>query len=257
MIGSWGRAFRRGPRLPCPLRKDVVAMGCFPLFVDLSGRKVLIAGGGKVAERKADALLEFGASVWLVSPKATGKLRRLAASGKIHFLEREYRPGDLQSAALAVAATGNREVNRGIRDEAVRRAVPVNVADDPELCTFLFPAVVHRKDFVVGITTSGSYPALSKYARRKIEALFPENYGKMVTVLKSYRAKVRREIQDPALRRAVLEELLQMAVRADEESEWTAEGAFCPCLSVGAGRCPEENRTEGREACLGDPHGRN
>lgn len=194
-------------------------MGFFPLFMDLSGKEALMVGGGPSAERKVKTLLEFGASVRLVSPQATPELLRLAAVGALQYQKREYGRGDLESVSLAVAAVRNREVGRAVYRDAAARSVPVNVVDMPEFCTFFFPAVVKRGDFVIGVTTSGSYPAFSRYAREKLEALFPECCGEMLRVLKEDRRKVRREIKDPALRKKVLEELLEMAVRAESESE--------------------------------------
>lgn len=210
-------------------------MACFPLFVELSGKEVLVAGGGKVAERKVGTLLEFGAGIRLVSPAVTGGLQSLADSGAVRLRKREYRKEDLEGAALAVAATGDREVNRRIHSDAAGRSIPVNVVDDPELCTFYFPAVVHRKDLVVGITTSGSYPAFTKYARQKVEELFPESCGEVVEVLKSYREKVRREVKDPAVRRQILEKLLEIAVKAAESTE-AEDHAVCRI-------CPRDRRT--------------
>ncbi len=194
-------------------------MGYFPLFINLSGKEVLVAGGGKVAERKVRILRKFDAAIRLISPEATQALRELAGSGEIQFIPREYHTEDIDAAALAVAATGNRAANRRIRDDAVRKGIPVNVVDDPELCTFFFPAVVHRDDFVVGITTSGRYPALAKYARQRIETLFPEQYGEITGVLNEYREKIRKDIQSPAQRAAVLEKLMDTAAQMAQNAE--------------------------------------
>ncbi|MBZ4665801.1 MAG: sirohydrochlorin ferrochelatase [Mahella sp.] len=194
-------------------------MGYFPLFINLSGKEVLVAGGGKVAERKVRILLEFDAAIRLVSPETIHALRDLADSGAIRLLPRKYRAEDVDTAALVIAATCDRTVNRQIHDDALRKCVPVNVVDDPELCTFFFPAVVHRTDFVVGITTSGSYPALAKYARQQIETLFPEQYGEITNVLKEYRKKIWKEIQSPAQRAAVLEGLIDTAAHVAKNDE--------------------------------------
>lgn len=187
-------------------------MSFFPLFVDLSGRCALVVGGGTVAERKAKTLLEFGASVRLVSPRVTPEIRRMAVSGVLCCREKSYGPEDMDGVFLAVAAADDREVNRSVSREASRRSVPVNVADDPELCTFYFPAVVRRGDFVVGISTSGAYPAFAACARRQIENLFPEQCGGMLRELKAEREKVRGETKDPEERRRILQERLAEAL---------------------------------------------
>ncbi|MFU0831458.1 MAG: hypothetical protein ACFWUC_00725 [Oscillospiraceae bacterium] len=191
-------------------------MAYFPLFIDLSAKNVLVVGGGAVAERKITSLLEFDAAIRVVSPIATQKIHQLSKSCAITWLSREYRSDDVQGCTIVIAATGSKEINRCVYQDAVRNSVPVNVVDDPELCTFYFPSIVRRKDFVAGMTTSGSYPAFSKYARRKIEQLFPDPYGNLLKVLKEYRKRVRTEIREPELRKTILEELLQTGITAVE-----------------------------------------
>lgn len=215
-LAESGGLLRRPPLVS--QRKDAAGMGYFPLFIDLTGKPVLIVGGGTVAERKLRTLLGFGALPLLVSPQATAEIRRSAESGNIRYREREYRTEDIDFAVLAVAATGDETVNRQIYKDAVRKGIPVNVVDAPALCTFFFPAVVQRNDFVVGVTTSGSYPALAKYARQQIEMLFPERYGEMTEVLKKFRKKVRKEIQNPAEREKILEKLLRDMVAQETQT---------------------------------------
>ena len=207
-------------------------MAYFPLFIDLSGKETLIVGGGKVAERKVQILLNFGASILLISPETTSPINVLIDSGAITFCKREYRSEDILSAVLAIAATGNREINRQIYNDAVCKGIPVNVVDDPELCTFVFPSVVQRNDLVIGITTSGSYPALSKYVRKKLEAIFPVNYGEFVSILKKYRKKIRREIKNPIKRKQVLKDLLEIAVQAAESGEIYNEQRLISLLDI-------------------------
>lgn len=191
-------------------------MGFFPLFVDLSGRPVLLVGGGLVAERKLKTLLCFGASVSLVSPQITAEIQRQADAGLFCCRQRAYRPQDMESVGLAVAASDDREVNRRVSQDARRAGIPVNVVDDPALCTFYFPAVVQRGDLTVGISTAGSYPAFAAYARRKIETMFPDNCGEMLAALKEERQRILREVPDPAERRAALESLLETALGSEE-----------------------------------------
>jgi precorrin-2 dehydrogenase/sirohydrochlorin ferrochelatase len=145
--------------------------------------------------------------------------------GQIEYISRECRSEDINCAALVIAAAGSREINQSIYREAVQKGIPVNVVDDPELCTFFFPAVVCRNDLVIGITTSGSYPALSRYMREAVEELISEEYEVVTEHLREYREKVRAEIQDPIERRIVLRKLMETAVRTVEDSR-----QFCPRL---------------------------
>lgn len=111
-------------------------MAYFPFFVNIAGKEALVAGGGKVAARKVKTLLDFGANVKVVSPEAVPELRKLAESGTVCLFLRKYRPEDLNSAALVIAATGDKKVNRQISRGAQEKLIPVNAVDNPELCTF-------------------------------------------------------------------------------------------------------------------------
>jgi precorrin-2 dehydrogenase/sirohydrochlorin ferrochelatase len=194
-------------------------MGYFPLFINLNEKKVLVIGGGVVAEHKVRILLNFAANITLVSPKATQNIINLKDSDKIILVPRKYQSSDIDNALLIVAATGDRQTNRKVYYDAIEKGIPVNVVDDPLLCTFLFPAVVNRGDFVVGVTTSGSYPALAKWSRERIEDIFPEKYVNITDILKKYRKLIFSEIQNPALRKELISELLKEAIEIGDRAD--------------------------------------
>src|SRR5262245_41115539 len=106
----------------------------FPTFLDLRGRRCLVAGGGEVGERKTRALLECGARVMVVSPSVTAGLAALAAAGRIEYRARPFRRSDLRGCTLAIAATGDARVDAGIAAMSRRARVLVNVVDRPEHC---------------------------------------------------------------------------------------------------------------------------
>src|SRR5579885_1201603 len=119
-------------------------MSYLPIFMNLGGRRCLVAGGGEVGERRVAALLDAGAIVRVVSPDVTDELDRLAKSGAIEHRSRRWQSGDLEGCALAFAATDDPELNRAIAAEARSLKIPVNVADEPGLCDFIMPSVVGR-----------------------------------------------------------------------------------------------------------------
>ncbi|WP_347563616.1 NAD(P)-dependent oxidoreductase [Pseudoflavonifractor sp. 524-17] len=121
----------------------------FPLFVNLRGARAVIVGGGPVAARRAAVLARFGAQVTVVAPCLTGEF------GEINHIPRPYRPGDLAGAAVVVAATGDRQVNRQVGEEARRARLPVSVADRREECTFYFPAICEGNQVVAGVVSRG------------------------------------------------------------------------------------------------------
>ena len=135
----------------------------FPMFVDLTGKNVLVAGGGRIALRRVTTLLRFGAAIRVVAPQLCVERRR-------------YRKGDARGADLVLAATDSREVNRAVQAECRESGIPVNVADDRNLCDFYFPSVVMTDDVVIGINSGGTDPGKVKGTRKLIEkALLEKN----------------------------------------------------------------------------------
>ena len=137
---------------------------CFPLFVDLYGRRCVIVGGGASAARRAAVLGEFGAAVTVIAPEWKGGVRN------IDWVPRVYVPGDLAGAFLAVAATDDREVNRSVGEEARKLGIPVSVADRREECTFFFPAVCTGENLVAGVIGRGDDHARTARAARAIRS---------------------------------------------------------------------------------------
>ena len=146
-------------------------MAYFPLFQDLENRTVLIFGGGKVALRKAEKLLPFGPNITVIAPEILPRLEAMALTP----VRREFREEDISPDVFCViAACGSREVNRRIGEICREKSIPVNVADDPALCTFLFPSLVKKGPLTVGITTSGSSPTAAIWVRETLERLLPD-----------------------------------------------------------------------------------
>ena len=143
-------------------------MVCFPLFVDLNDKTVLVVGGGPVAARKARVLLDYGPRVLVCAPSFAPELEQLSGT---ELLRRPFSPELLEGVSLAVAATGDREVNHWVSGLCRARSIPVNVADSREDSTFLFPAVVRRGRLSVGISTGGASPAAAAHVRSADRAI--------------------------------------------------------------------------------------
>lgn len=143
----------------------------YPIFLDVQDRKAVVFGGDHEAERKARYLVECGANVTLFSPESalTTGLQELTKRGSIDLVPRGYIPGDLEGAWLAIVAdTSDDETNRVIHEEARDRNIVLNVMDVTHLCTFIAPAIVHRKDVTVAVSTAGTSPALARRLRERI-----------------------------------------------------------------------------------------
>lgn len=192
----------------------------YPMMVDLTGKRCLVVGGGAVAERKVVSLVECGAKVGVVSPKATARLTALASSGRIRLRRRPVRAADLTGAFLVVVATDDPRVNREVAERVRKAGGLVNVADDPAACSFLVPSVIRRGDLTVAISTGGGSPALARKLRQRLEQTVGPEYEAFVAALRLLRERARRAIADPEdrraiYRRAVESDLFEAAARGD------------------------------------------
>jgi len=142
----------------------------YPLFLDLSGQRAVVIGGGKVAARKVRSLLKAGAAVTVISPAALTALRRMKG---VCWIPRAYRVGDLRGARIVIAATDDLDVNRQVCAEAKRRRLLVNCAAPPEAGNFIVPSVVRRRGVTIAISTGGVSPARAKELRQRLEKLLP------------------------------------------------------------------------------------
>jgi precorrin-2 dehydrogenase/sirohydrochlorin ferrochelatase len=196
-------------------------MGYLPIFMNLDGRRCVVVGGGEVAERRVAALLEAGARVCVISPKLTAELQRLASTNAVEHLAREWKPGDLKDCLLAFAATDDLRVHRATAAEARAFRVPINVADQPELCDFITPSVevadqpelcdfitpsvVRRGELQIAISTSGASPALASRIRRDLQVTIGPEYETVTQIMRAARSYVRKRQQDSRERARILQ----------------------------------------------------
>jgi precorrin-2 dehydrogenase/sirohydrochlorin ferrochelatase len=158
-------------------------MGYLPIFIDVSERTCIVIGGGEIAERKARSLIEAGANVVVISPDIISGLAVMNDAGEVRHLARAYRPGDLADAWLAFDATGDDATTIAVVAEARERGVPLNVADEPERCTFIAPSVLRRGSLQLAVATGGASPALARRIREELEDHFGREYELIVELL--------------------------------------------------------------------------
>ncbi|HSH79335.1 MAG TPA: bifunctional precorrin-2 dehydrogenase/sirohydrochlorin ferrochelatase [Herpetosiphonaceae bacterium] len=149
--------------------------------------RCVVVGGGPVAERKVEALLEGGAFPTLISPTLTDGLRSLAQGGRLEYIARVFHSGDLHGAVLAIAATGDRGVNAEVAREARHSGILVNVVDDPDAGNFTTMGSVRRGDLLLAVSTGGTSPALAALIRRKLATTFGPEYGELLALLGALR----------------------------------------------------------------------
>ena len=178
----------------------------FPLFISSLGRHAVVFGGGNIAQRRVETLLQFSFSVTVVSPSLTAKLQEAARKGEIEYIDGRYSEKYLAGSYLVIACTNDRQVNRRIGEDARERDLHVSVCDSREECTFFFPAVVKKGDVSIGVNTAGKSPVVSSRVRRKVEAAIPDYYGELTTQLGQLREYVKDHVSEESARRAILKQ---------------------------------------------------
>ena len=163
----------------------------YPVFLTVEGRRCVVIGGGTIAERKVEGLLDAGAEVTVVAPESTERVRALAESGAVTLVERAYAPGDLAGAFIAIAATDDSDVNEAVSREATERNVPLNVVDVTHLCTFIAPSIVRRGPVTLAMSTGGLAPALARKLRESLEANDALAYADLAEMVGRVRADLR------------------------------------------------------------------
>jgi len=231
-------------------------MSFYPIFLNLEGRPCLVVGGGKVAERKALALVKAGAEVTVISPTLTKALKALVEpttkkpenspktaqksckshkkgkksekagspekpvdSTKIRHIKRDYAFGDAEGYNLIVSATDNIGVSRLVHSDAFECGVLLNVADQPGLCDFIMPSVVDRGALKVAISTSGKSPYLASAMREMLEMSLPETLAPFVELLGAVRIKLLKEGANSDKKTEIYEAFVESRML-----EWLAEG---------------------------------
>ena len=183
-------------------------MHFLPVFLNIENRNCLVVGGGDVAARKVDLLLKARARVQLAARKLNPEIQERVDQGQIDYVGEEYYESLLNDCVLVIAATDNESLNSDISEQARQRNLPVNVVDNPPLCTFIMPSVIDRYPVQIAISTGGASPVLARLLRARLETMIPSSFGRLATLMRNVRAKVRAQIPDMRKRRRFWEDVL-------------------------------------------------
>jgi uroporphyrin-III C-methyltransferase/precorrin-2 dehydrogenase/sirohydrochlorin ferrochelatase len=184
-------------------------MDYLPIFADVRNRLCLVVGAGDVGTRKAGVLLEAGARVRVVAPEIEPAL---AEQQRVEAIFARFEAQHLDDVALVIAATNDRSVNRQVSELARARNIPVNVVDDPELCSFIMPAILDRSPLMVAFSSGGASPVLTRIMRGKLETMIPQNYSLLAAFAERFRELVKQRVTNPAKRRIFWENALEGVV---------------------------------------------
>lgn len=170
-------------------------MADFPLFIKMDGRKVMVIGGGSVALRKIRILTDYGADIRIISGEVRNELKMMAEAGRLEWQKEnltEKHLSELDEAFLVICASNDETVNAMAANYCQRRHILVDCAKPGENSDCVFPSVVRRGNVVIGISTSGGVPALTRHLREKIEAVMPEWYGDFERALRDKRRQLKQ-----------------------------------------------------------------
>ncbi|AOU97463.1 hypothetical protein BI364_05275 [Acidihalobacter yilgarnensis] len=205
-----------------------------PIFMDVQGHDCLVVGGGSVAVRKAGLLLEAGAKVTLVAPEACKELLEQQSAGRMIWLAESFAARHLAGRMLVIAATDDAGVNRRVYAAARSRSLPVNVADQPALCSFILPAVIDRAPVTIAVSSGGTAPVLARHLKTRLETFIPHTWGRLAGLLGGWRGEVKRRLSSPLARRRFWEDALegQVASLALAGDTVGAEACLAQALSA-------------------------
>jgi uroporphyrin-III C-methyltransferase/precorrin-2 dehydrogenase/sirohydrochlorin ferrochelatase len=226
-------------------------MKYFPLFADLDGADVVVAGGGEQAAQKVRLLLKTPARITVIAETVTDELRGLGEEGVIMILPRASRPDDLDGSRLVYAATGNRARDAAVSAAARARGIPVNVVDAPNLSTFITPAIVDRDPVTVAIGTEGAAPVLAREIKTRLESLLPANFGALAKHAQALRDLVADAFPEPRARRRLWERLLSGPFRRAVLNGADTEAGRILAAELQRGDAPARNERWGRVALIG------
>jgi uroporphyrin-III C-methyltransferase/precorrin-2 dehydrogenase/sirohydrochlorin ferrochelatase len=195
-------------------------MDYLPAFHNVKGKLCLVVGGGEVGARKAGVLLDAGARVRVIAPEIEPEL---AGHPGVEPIVARFEPQHLDGALLVIAATNDREVNRQVSALAQARNLPVNVVDDPELCSFIMPAILDRSPLMIAFSSGGGSPVLTRMMRGKLETVIPQNYSRLAKFAVRFRELVKERVTNPPKRRIFWENALdgvvaEKVLAGDEDS---------------------------------------
>jgi siroheme synthase-like protein len=193
-------------------------MELFPFFQDISDKTFLVIGAGKVAQEKVHRLLLFQTHIVVLAKEVPEEFEAFFRESGIPVQQEAYRREVLSLGDYIIAATNDQSLNQQIAEDAGEQRKPINVVDNAELCTFIFPAVVKNGDLAVGITTNGKSPAASSYVRKTLEEMLPEHMGDIIRRMGEMRNRISEEIGSQQMRKAFYQQVLALLIETDNQA---------------------------------------
>lgn len=187
-------------------------MDYLPVFVKIKEQHCLVVGAGEVAARKIDCLARAGAKITVIAKEISATVANMQTSHALNVLQKSFSPEDLHNFTLVISATNDHETNCLVAKTAEQQKIWVNVVDRPELCSFIFPAIIDRSPIIAAVSSGGAAPVLARLLRAKIESIIPPAYGQLAQLANKYRKAVQQNIKNISQRRVFWEQVLQGSI---------------------------------------------
>jgi siroheme synthase-like protein len=173
-------------------RSELMASTYMPITVSLKDRRILVVGGGNVALRKIEMLLDYDSDITVIAPEIVEKIQYFADKNSLKLEKREYQNPEASQYGLVISAADDRAVNKTVHDDCVAAGVLVNIVDNPKWCTFIVPATVKRDKLTIAVSTDGTAPFFAGFLRTLLEDAFPAYFGKVTKHAEAFRKDVHR-----------------------------------------------------------------
>lgn len=184
-------------------------MRFLPIFMNIREKACLVVGGGQVAARKVYLLHRAGGRVMVIAPQLCEELQRWHAAGDIAYIDKKIEEADIEQQAIIIAATNDANVNETVSKWAQLRGIPVNVVDNPGLCSFIMPSIIDRDPVQIAISTGGASPVLARLLRAKLETFIPAAYGRLAKLVERFRERAKQRFSGSNQIRRFWEDILE------------------------------------------------
>tara|TARA_Y100001936_G_scaffold253254_1_gene316849 strand:- start:3325 stop:4731 length:1407 start_codon:yes stop_codon:yes gene_type:complete len=184
-------------------------MDFLPIFINIRDRNCLVVGGGEIAARKINLLLNAGARITVIAPDLNKELLKKVNQGILVHRAEPFISSHIKNVSLVIAATNDLKINKTVSETAKKLGIPVNVVDNLDLCSFIVPSILNRSPVLIAVSSSGKSPILARLLRAHLETIIPEAYGRLATYAENFRERVKQRFSHPEKRRLFWEKELQ------------------------------------------------
>ncbi|QGU94316.1 bifunctional precorrin-2 dehydrogenase/sirohydrochlorin ferrochelatase [Clostridium bovifaecis] len=187
----------------------------YPLMINIQNKLVIVVGGGKVALRKVEKVLEFQGMVRVVSPEYIDNFKDLKNrfSERLEIIDDKYKDDYIKDAFLVIGATSNKDVNENIRKYCKENSILCNIVDNIAISDFIVPSSIKRGSLVIAVSTIGKSPTLASKIKKELEKVYSHEYEEYIDLLGEARDLILKNYDDEAEKRKILKQIIDMPIQ--------------------------------------------